>query len=387
MFTMEDLCRYLKDRNKGADGMKIFTVPLVVTTIFSFLSYDELLELHDQFEKFYTRNRYLGDTDILWNEVRRRLVNSKRIAITLDNFSPIEPKYVMDRLNENILVDPFSSHRVTALDLNLSKCCTFFRYKFDFLRLTNLQRLSLYDVAINDVKVIEGNLTALELSCMSEDADIEIIRFMRRCVNLQELVLDYMPHFMGDVPISNSLRYVDLNSGCFHSIVPFLRTHSASLEIIRFSMSMLDVKGILKKMSIDNVQLPKVKNITFTTVDFNLLRSSGYTRLPLNPSMFPALKHLTFGLSRDSKKLQPYHTFCEYQRLYQIIIRPTDKSIYSMKVTPSFLRMLQVMSKGDFTYYYLNVPLTIDFDEFAWLSSSRPNSHNSRLNYWNGQSN
>lgn len=134
-------------------------------------------------------------------------------------------------------------------------------------------------------------------------------------------------------------------------------------------------------MSIRNASFCHVRNIKITTVNFFARRVKGKFKLRLHPSIFP---NLTFGLSKYSGSYKANRQFFEFNGLNDIAFRPSELYCSSVKVNQKLLRILIGMSKGNFKYHFINVPMSEHFDEEGWLCEQHKLSHNKNLNYWSG---
>lgn len=166
-------------------------------------------------------------------------------------------------------------------------------------------------------------------------------------------------------------------------IANILILHFNSLEVIQFGIDNGDVKNVLEQLSLRRAKLDLVRNIRITTVNVFARRVKGKFKLPLHPSIFPSLKHLTFGLTKYSGNYKANQHFFEFSGLHDIIFRPSGGYYAGLKVDRKLLRVSAGMSKGKFRYHFINVPLCEDYVEGQWLLERKSCSDTS-LDYWNG---
>lgn len=389
---MDALCRYLHSNPTDMDVTSIISLPTILTNIVKFVKYDELLVLNDKFRKFYTNNRKLGKKDLLWKEIRRQLVASRSIEIELSDSGSISPNYFMLKMRKNVLAKPFRAANVRCLDIYLHResyvnQSVFFRFNFDFRALTGLKTLILTEVELDNILVNPLTITTLKIHQLPNGYnERDVTRFITPFQNLNELTLGTLPDDTLISPVSHSLKFIQFStlSGNSYLISKFLALHADTLEMIHFDIGTSDAKNVIELLSINNVQFSKVRNIKFSSVSFAIPRVNGKFKLPLHPFTFPSLKHLTFGMTKHMGNYKHNHQFFEFNGLYEIILRPTSMTFVDVRINRKLLHTLNSMSKGDFTYHFINVPMCLPFDEERWLLDNDKSCHNKRLDYWNG---
>ncbi len=232
-YAMNGLCSHLTESPNILGQIKfsyLVGIEKILLFILSFLTFDELLVLNNNFRNYYRYSEALGNEDLLWKGIRDKLNKNGRIlSMTLDDFGPIEPDFMF--VNIRTYINPLT---ITSLHLDLTiqnrwNDCAFFHFNFDFSALINLRHLLLSGVALGNVRVIANNLISLKLDSLENNFhreicdDTALIALLRRCNNLQILKLDRVPHF-GNAPISNVLTkmILDGQSADSHSVAHFL---------------------------------------------------------------------------------------------------------------------------------------------------------------------
>lgn len=346
-------------------------MPQVLRRIFSFWTYNELLELDLTMQRAFKNSKTINNENHpAWVEINYHLTKTRNITLNLDEASPMEPARVYPMINRNV-----TFNNITTLHLNIVFnfdfwVCPIATFRYDFTHFAHLRHLSISNALLECIQVRPENLVSLRLlnifvgrnTTSYPNAFNEILS---NAINLEYLNLDDFPeHFHIGSDILHSLA-ISRTVAHKRSIAAMLSAHALSLRNIRLQLFGRKLTSFLSYLNANNISCPGVTNLTLHLSDIEQLLEDNVFRIPFINVVFPQLTSLTFAIT-DTQQLKKCINFCLFRGIYQVILKPDPgysasiPLIYTAELE-RYIAHLNIQYSGFHKFTYINQNVTDTF--------------------------